>query len=304
MNTELTIAIVTRRRPDKLSRCLKSIYKQSLRPKSVLIIDNDSSKSAFPIFKKYDKKLSVRYLVGEKTGVSNSRNIALGKANTKYLGFVDDDCILNDRWVENVTVWLRKNKNVAYVCGKTDLYNNGDILAIAQQTHDWYWYFKKLGKNNETTAEHFDTKNVVLNKDLILGKNLKFDPKCAVKDFDSADFDFGIQLNRNKLKGIYLNKLRLTHEETSTFKRYIMRAYYRGRIAGYINKKWSLDNKFVGFPERNLLIWIYRKIKIFPLDFARYTNNLTAPLYFRILVVIAILIYEGSYLKGYLSYKA
>jgi hypothetical protein len=82
-----------------------------------------------------------------------------------------------------------------------------------------------------------------------------------------------------------------------------MRAYYRGKIAGYLERKWRLGNKFMDFPERNILIWLLRKLKKIPEDITRYTNNLNAPYYFKILVVIAIIIYEGTYLKGYLDFE-
>lgn len=303
MNFELSVAIVTKRRPQMLARCLDSFCIQTQLPKQILIIDNDSGKSAFSVFQKYVKRLPVRYLQEKRSGVPYARNKALIAAGTKYLGFIDDDCILSNNWVEQAITVTKNNKGAAYVCGKTNLYNNKNIWAVGQYSHDRYWFIKKIKKNEQTTSANFDTKNVVLNKDLILRKNLKFDTKCGIKGFDSADYDFGLQLSHKKFKGVYFDKMILTHEETSNFKRYVTRAYYRGIIAGYLEKKWRFDNKFVDFPERNILIWLFRKLKMIPSDFKRYTNYLKAPTYFKTLVVIAIIIYEGAYLKGYLDFK-
>ena len=261
MKSELTIAIITKNRPAKLDRCLESICQQNLLPKSVLMIDNDPRRTSYPVFKKYSKKLPLHYFHEKKSGVPYCRNKALSKTETRYLGFVDDDCVLDNKWTKSAIDAFQKNKDITYVCGKTNLYNNKNIFAIAQYSHDSYWYVKKVRKYKQTVAANFDTKNVVLDMKAIRNNSLKFDPKCGIGNFDSADFDFGLQLNHLKLRGIYSDKLQLAHEETSTFKRYVMRAYYRGKIAGYINIKWKLDDKFVKFPEKNIFIWVLPKDK-------------------------------------------
>lgn len=303
MNTGLTVAIVTKERPFKLIRCLESLSKQTLVPR-VLIIDNDVKKSAYWVFKDYRKRLPLRYYLEKKSGVPYARNRALVLSDTRYLGYVDDDCILNEKWVEFALGALKRNRGIAYVCGKTKPNKSKNILAIAQHTRDSYWYLKKLKRNNQTLAEHFDTKNVVIDRNLVLTKKMKFDYRCSIGPFDSADFDFGLQLDHKSLRGIYFDKMRLTHEETLTLQRYVRRAFFRGKIAGYINKKWKLNNETVDLSEGNILIWLLKTLKKFPADFIRYTCNLKLPVLYKILVVLAIRIYEGAYLRGYISFKS
>ena len=302
MNSGLTIAIVTKGRPLKLARCLDSVCNQTLVPEEVLIVDNDVKRSAYRVYKKYIKKLPLRYII-ERRNVPAARNKALEISKTRYLGFVDDDCILDANWVKFAINKLKSSKRLVYACGKTNPYSNYNILAIAQHTRDSYWYLKKLRRGNQTLPEHFDTKNVILDRNLVLAKNLKFDSKCSIGPFDSADFDFGLQLTQHSLRGIYLDKMQLMHEETSSFQRYIQRAFFRGKIASYINNKWGLGNKLVDLSEDNILIWLLKTAKRFPTDFIRFTNNLRIPILYKILVVFAIRAYEGAYLKGYISYK-
>jgi glycosyltransferase involved in cell wall biosynthesis len=300
---ELTIAIVTKNRLSKLARCLKSIGRQTIMPKEIIIVDNDINKSAHIVAQNLSKILPIRYISEKRWGVPFARNNALFASKTKYIGFVDDDCILDEGWVENAIGIFKKNKDVAYICGKTNLFNRKNIFAVAQYTYDQYWYAKKIKINNRTSPGNFDTKNVIIDRIAILAKGLKFDTRCKIGAFDSADFDFGLQLDNKGVNGIYSNKVRLAHEETDNFSRYVRRAYYRGKIAKYISKKWKLDDKHTNLAKACMPVWILLKTVRFPIYLVKYTSSLKFPIYFKILVTICIIIYEASYMKGYLDPK-
>lgn len=199
---------------------------------------------------------------------------------------------------------IKGSKKLAYVCGKTLLYNKESIVALSQYLRDTYWYSKKIRGTNQTTAENFDTKNIILNRKLIVNLKLKFDFKCGMHGFDSADFDFGLQLSHKFLNGIYCKEMQLFHEETSSLNRYIKRGYYRGNIAGYINKKWKFDYKLVDPTEKNIFRWVIRTIRKMPTNMKRYTQALKVPIYYKILTVILINAYERVYLDGFLDFKS
>ena len=163
MDSQLTIAIVTKKRPSRLDRCLESIYKQSILPETVLVIDNDSKKSAYPIFKKFKKKLNIKYILEKRPGVPSARNTALKDAKTRFLGFVDDDCILIENWVSIVVSSFNSKPKADFLIGNTELYNSKNLIALAQHTRDTYWRKKLLLRNSLVTEHHFDTKNAALN---------------------------------------------------------------------------------------------------------------------------------------------
>jgi len=302
MDSQLTIAIVTKKRPSRLARCLESICRQSVFPTVVFIIDNDSKKSAYPIFKKFKKKLNIKYFSEKRPGVPSARNTALKKAKTRFLGFVDDDCILDKRWVELATKELFSRKGLTYVVGNTQLYNNQNIVALAQHLRDTYWRLKSLKKDNQTMEYHFDTKNVVLKRSIILSNKVSFDTKCSIGRYDSADFDMGLQLTRKSLKGIYLKKMQLFHEDNVSLKMYIKRAYYRGRLAGYISRKWKLGHKLVDLSARNLKWWIFDTLNNFSKEKIMYTKGRNLSGLEKILITILIRIHDRAYLQGYLSF--
>jgi len=303
MDTSLTIAIVTKNRPSKLERCLESIRKQTVFPKKILIIDNDKEKSAYFVIKKF-KNLNLKYFLEKNPGVPNARNRALKECKTSYLGFVDDDCVLDKRWVENVVNMLSESKQITYVVGDTKLYNKSNLFALAQHCRDNYWKLKTLKNGNETTRFHFDTKNVVFRIDDIKSNGIKFDPKCSMGEFDSGDFDFGLNLTSKSLKGLYLNNMILFHEETSSMVRFIKRAYYRGKISAYISKKWGLGDILVNTSAKNLKWWIFDIFNNFLKEKVNYTKNLYITNLKKMIITTLIKIHDRAYLQGYLRQSA
>ena len=209
--TDLTIAIITYRRPLKLKRCLDSIKNQKYLPKKILIIDS--------------------YV--RKTNIPESRNIALTKCQTKYLAFVDDDCILDKNWTFFAHQAIVNNSALSFVVGRTYLMNKQNLIAkIQYKTYrDWFKCYHTL-----------DTKNVILNLSSI--KKIRFD--TAFKIFEDVDFDQ--QLKSRHLVGIYEPKMILYHPEVSNLFIAVKKNYLRGQYKSKITQKWgNFDNFFPSF---------------------------------------------------------
>jgi len=298
--SNISIAIVTKNRRQKLSRCLFSILNQTHHPIEVIIIDNDPKLSAKKIIRSsVFSLLSISYFSSSGT-VPECRNLALSKSKTRYLGFVDDDCILKENWLVSGLNSIALQQQ-AFVVGHTLLLNPKNILALAQHARDSYW--KKhnfyLGNNQGV----FDTKNIILDLKKIRKFNLKFDQKCHFDVYDSADFDFGFQLKKAKLLGSYCFKMQLFHEETSTYQRFINRAYARGKIASHISDKWNLGDGLINSKDAFFGLWLLRLIKHFYMDFQRYYDFIPAPMVKKFLAIIFIKITERHYALGYLHDK-
>ena len=301
MDSQLTIAIVTKKRPSRLARCLESIYKQSILPETVLVIDNDSKKAAYPIFKKFKKKLNIEYILEKRSGVPSARNIALKDAKTRFLGFIDDDCILGKHWVSAVVSGFNSKPKADFLIGNTELYNSKNLIALAQHTRDTYWRKKLLLRNSLVTEHHFDTKNAALNLEKIKDAGLKFDVKCSDGDFDSGDFDFGFQLKDKNLRGKIVKKMTISHEETSGLVRFLKRAYSRGRIASYIKKKWALNDDFTNVKEKKMSQWIEHLRYNFGKEMKMYTKDLSVSGVNKFIITLLIKAYERAYFYGYIS---
>src|SRR3989338_10827860 len=95
---DLTIAIVTRKRPEKLARCLKSISEQTIKPNRIIVVDNDAERGSEKICPKFKQNPIINYITEIEKGAPYARNNALSQCETELCAFIDDDCILDKHW--------------------------------------------------------------------------------------------------------------------------------------------------------------------------------------------------------------
>lgn len=295
MKTDITIAIITKNRISELARCLDSLVKQKQQPQTILIIDNDPNQTAKALVleKKYQSlRISHHAVSGS---VPKCRNLAILKSKTKYLAFTDDDCILDDNWTEQAVNKI-KDGSCDFVVGQTLLFNQQNIFALAQHARDEYW--------KKQNSPMFDTKNVILNLEKIKKHQLKFDEKCQKEVYDSADFDFDFLAKKYALNGYFCKEMLAHHQETNQFRRFSKRAYFRGYLAKYLNKKWLLNNQLVDLSTSNFIIWLLKLVKNYRLDCCRYTKQMNgASIFKKALAILIIKVFEFYYVSGYVANK-
>ncbi len=85
----ISIAIVTRNRPDSLRRCLSSLFAQEERPFEVVVSD-DSDRDAYAT-QEVAAAFGVRYLKGPRRGLYANRNFAAAHCLGSHLRTMDDD---------------------------------------------------------------------------------------------------------------------------------------------------------------------------------------------------------------------
>lgn len=99
----LTIAVCTRNRPECLSRCLGSLTKlkdladESRRP-DLLVVDNappdDRTRDAVQRYP------GIRYVREPVPGLDFGRNRAIAETDSDWLGFIDDDAVVDPGWLD------------------------------------------------------------------------------------------------------------------------------------------------------------------------------------------------------------
>ena len=96
--------------------CLKSIFIQTLKPKKILVINDNSTDNTKKILEKYLDRIEI--INNEKNqGVSYSRSLAVNHLKTKYIASIDADVVLSENWLKQVYNSLT-NKNATLVGGK------------------------------------------------------------------------------------------------------------------------------------------------------------------------------------------
>jgi GT2 family glycosyltransferase len=113
----LTIAICTKDRPDNLARCLKSLLNLHLPVATVeiLVVDNASVDERT---KELVASLPrVRYVWEPKPGLDFARNCALHSGTGELLAFLDDDVVVDGRWLEGLMAAWSENPDAAAFTG-------------------------------------------------------------------------------------------------------------------------------------------------------------------------------------------
>ena len=101
----ITVAIVTYRRPERLSQTLASLRAIVLLPQMsvrLLVVDNDKASSAWKIVEamRASMPFPVEYVVEPIPGIPQARNRALAEAiDSDYIAFIDDDDIADPHWL-------------------------------------------------------------------------------------------------------------------------------------------------------------------------------------------------------------
>jgi glycosyltransferase involved in cell wall biosynthesis len=113
----LTVAICTKDRPENLARCLQSLLNLQTPDLKleILVIDNAPSDERT---KELVKSLqSVRYVREPKPGLDFARNRALNSATGELLAFLDDDVVVDRKWLEGLMEAWAENPDAAAFTG-------------------------------------------------------------------------------------------------------------------------------------------------------------------------------------------
>lgn len=302
MRNPVSIAIVTRKRPFLLARCLRSIELLNDKPSVVLIIDNDAQARSKSVARLFSNRLPIVYVKESRHGVAYARNTAFRQTTTPLLGFVDDDCILDRNWVEQGLQSMRL-KNASHAIGRSLLFNQKSVIAQAKYIHQTYWFFQKLQTHEMTpTPFNFDTKNMLLRVADFKKARVLFDPSFTVGSFDSSDTDMGFQVAAAGLSGVYNNDLIVTHEETEGLSLFLSKAFARGSMAYRLATKWKTHNEFVNERHQS---WIQyaKSIRFWKREFNEYMEKTSFSMSHKFNIFILIKLYERVYLTGYFYKK-
>jgi GT2 family glycosyltransferase len=127
----ISVCICTRNRPDELARTLESV-RASSRPVDQVVVSDDSQDSAtrelietrFP---------EVTYTTGPRRGLGANRNVAADRATGEFVLFLDDDCLLDERWVERALARLGTNGDRGRTIVTGLERNAGNLVGPADQ---------------------------------------------------------------------------------------------------------------------------------------------------------------------------
>jgi len=109
MKTQISVVVVTYRRPRELGLALEALEQQESAPSfEVLVIDNDPQKSGQPVAQSFlSRHPQWRYEASPTNNVSLARNVGAGFARGEWLAFLDDDCVPGRHWLGDAAAVIR-----------------------------------------------------------------------------------------------------------------------------------------------------------------------------------------------------
>lgn len=245
---KLTIIITTCNRISEANTCIKSVLNQKLLPDEIIIVDN-SSKSNTLLVKEMIKdfrthtEIKIFYYREKNKGSAYCRNLGIKKSHGEILGFLDDDCVVNNRWISTLIDVVRRNKT-SIIVGKNIYGFRKNVLSFVQ-----FYRAKRIFidtmyiKKNIRFCEYIDTKNFVISKYIINKYNLLFDESSGFCKYSSCeDLDLSIRARINKVRIIYCAKLIAFHKEPESAINLLKREFTRGRAFYHFKIKWSIYN--------------------------------------------------------------
>lgn len=150
-----------------IERCIKSIQKQSFKPKEIIVIDDGSKDRTEEICKRLQQEnKNLIYKKVENGGCSSARNIGLKMATGKYIAFLDSDDWIDARMYEKMLEKAEESKADIVICGYKKIGEIGNLLSSVKGPN----YLNKMDYI-DTTKEWFSAPWNKLYKKSLLEKN-------------------------------------------------------------------------------------------------------------------------------------
>jgi GT2 family glycosyltransferase len=113
MSLKIGCIVPTKDRPIDISNLLKSLSTQSRKPDVIIIIDG-SDNPVREVVDKFTDKLNIIYETLRPPGLARQKNkgISLIPTEIDWVGFLDDDLVLEDDCIENLFKYIDSDKDV------------------------------------------------------------------------------------------------------------------------------------------------------------------------------------------------
>lgn len=132
-NTNLSVILATRNRPEKLKTSIESVLNQTYKDFELLIVDGSDNEDSHKLIEQYSKRdPRIRYLRDAGTGPATARNLALLQSNGDYITFHDDDTVMKPQKLQKLLAGFEKedeNTGVVY-CSRIEIRPHGQTRQV------------------------------------------------------------------------------------------------------------------------------------------------------------------------------
>jgi GT2 family glycosyltransferase len=116
---EVTVVVPTCRRPAALRRCLESVLVSDYDRFEVLVVENrpGADVTAAMLALHFAGEDRVRYIEEPRRGASHARNAGLRRASGELVAFLDDDVVVDERWLGAAVTGFSQADDIGCVTG-------------------------------------------------------------------------------------------------------------------------------------------------------------------------------------------
>jgi len=138
----VSVIIVTFKRPGRLKQCLASLAQQSVKPDEIIVVDNDPSEINKKQFCAYAEwlKPALCYIPGKNGRIASGRNAGARLCRGEIAAFIDDDCIAEKSWVENIKAAYRRYPESSAIGGRVENARADKVIPRLQQYIHVLWF--------------------------------------------------------------------------------------------------------------------------------------------------------------------
>jgi glucosyl-dolichyl phosphate glucuronosyltransferase len=257
-----SIIIPTLNQSTKLQLSLKALSELDFEPElfEVLVIDNGSTDDTKDIFLSFQGKINnLGYHYCAEPGLMAARHMGAEKAKGEVLCFIDDDSLVDPKWLQGVSDAFRE-KDAALVGGPC-------IPKYEAEPPEWveyFWQETEFGKVNAfLSLVDFGNKKIEIDPSYVYGCNYSIrkpvflelggtNPDYLPEPFKlyQGDGESGLnsKLGRSKYKTVYHPKAKIRHlipASRLTVEYFCRRRYFNGIHSSYtqIRRQNSIDAK-------------------------------------------------------------
>ena len=235
---QFSIIVPVYNRPQEVEELLASLCKQTKQDFEVVIVEDGSSVPCEEVCKRYEKELSIRYLVKPNGGPSAARNYGAEYAKGDYLLILDSDIIAPDTYIEQIKKELAREEADAF--GGPDA-AHPDFTPIQKAISYSMTSFLTTGgiRGGKKKMDKFYPRSFNLGvKRKVFNDLHGFDTSMRFGE----DIDFSIRIFANGYKCRLFPEAWVFHKRRSTFRQFFKQVHNSGiaRIQLYMKYPKSL----------------------------------------------------------------
>ena len=227
MRKFVSVIVPTCNRRTMLKDCLESLFNQTYSSYEIIVVDS-STNVGDDVIQEYKSKspCTLKYLFQQPRGPAAARNLGIKHATGEIICFIDDDCIADKHWIENLVAAF-DYEEVGGVGGK--------IVASDPRT---------LVEKYASTF--FNQEYLISVQSFIIGCNMAYrkDILDMIGGFDesfrfSEDNDIGIRVRLKGYELRYAPNAVVYHRHRTSLKGLIKQQYGYGKGHARLGKKYT-----------------------------------------------------------------